>query len=70
MKAAISASSCFTSGPMMNCWLSRTLSTAARMSCFMVAYSAFRSRKGKSIRADCNGIGLSGAGTLADEGLG
>src|SRR6266849_6808874 len=48
MKAAISASSCFTSGPMMNCWPSRTLSTAARMSSFMVAYSAFRSRKGKS----------------------
>src|ERR1700732_3668785 len=47
-KAAISASSCFTSGPIMNCWLSRTLSTAARISSFIMAYSALRSRNGKS----------------------
>src|SRR5882724_4242474 len=45
-RVAISASSSLTGGPMMNCWLSRTLSTAARISAFIVAYSALRSRNG------------------------
>src|ERR1039458_775630 len=57
---ASSASNFSTSGPMMNCWLSRTLCTAARVCSCIVAYSAFRSINGN------NGLGDRVCGVSAD----
>ena len=52
MKAAISASSSFTSGPMMNCWLSRTRPTAARISAFISGVFGLEIEKGEEQRRD------------------
>ena len=49
VSALISFSNAVTSGPRMNCWVSRVRVTASRISWRMVANCAFRSRKGISI---------------------
>ena len=45
-------------GPRMHCWLSRTASTAARISSRIVAYWAFRSSSGTFIGCDISMMGV------------